>query len=75
MTGKLLVVQKIQKTWMKLENVGSFASFLVKVTSTKHRNDYCSVLDKDKVMLETLKDNSPTHGATCAWLSVREEEI
>lgn len=66
-------MQKIQKTWMKLENVGSFASFLLKVTSTKHRNDYCSVLDK--VMLEILKYNSPTHGATCAWLSVREEEI
>lgn len=68
-------MQKIQKTWMKLENLGSFASFLLKVTSTKHRNDYCSVLDKDKVMLEILKYNSPHTWSHCAWLSVREEEI
>lgn len=44
---------------MKLENLGSFALFLLKVTSTKHMNDFCSVLEKDKVMFEILKYNSP----------------
>lgn len=67
LTGKLLVVQKIQKTWMKLENLGSFIP--AEGDSYKHRND-CSVLEKDKVMVEILKYNSPH-----TWLSVHEEDI
>lgn len=45
-------------------------SFLLKVTPTKHRND-CSVLDKDKVMVEILKYSPHTRShlcvAVCAW--------